>query len=174
MNFGEAVGHLEKALLLKDCYGDAHMNLGRVMMYEGHSTIALQHFSKSISCDPSNAAFHFERGVALGKLGMYSDAESGYNRALELDPNHHEALLNLAALFHQNYQLQEAIHRYKHLLNSAVNVPTTYQVMGYFVSAIDAIKLLLFQSVIVHWLMTEAKTPINLFYINILNLVVIV
>lgn len=59
---------------------------------------ALAHYDQALALEPGWAVVHFNRGVALRKLGRDEEALASYDRALALDPTHAEAHCNRANL----------------------------------------------------------------------------
>src|SRR5262249_30220154 len=56
-------------------------------------------FDAALALQPRFAAYYLNRGVGHGRLGQYARAEDDYQRALQLDPGHVNALNNLAWLW---------------------------------------------------------------------------
>lgn len=67
--------------------------------------------AKIVSTD--KAAYWFERGLRHDRTEAHRDAASAYRRALELDPDHVNARINLGRLMHtaRDYRAAESLYR---------------------------------------------------------------
>ena len=63
----------------------------------------------------------YELGVAFEVVDAEKDAESAYRRALHLDRNHVDSLINLGRLCHADGRLEEAESLYRRVLSRAVD-----------------------------------------------------
>jgi tetratricopeptide (TPR) repeat protein len=94
-----------------------HNQLGSMLHLLGDHAGALQHFSRAIVLDGSNAEFHFNRAALLRYLGDADGAEAGFDTAIALKPDEYEAYNGRAPLRTQTRernhiaQLSEVISR---------------------------------------------------------------
>ena len=65
---------------------------------------------------PSPAAAIFDKGLAAHQAGAFAEAEPLYQQALEIDPNHKQALSNLGAVLARRGELAPAIVCYQRAL----------------------------------------------------------
>jgi tetratricopeptide (TPR) repeat protein len=68
--------------------------MGHCHYEQGRYADAVGDFSASVACGPSHAWTHFNRGLALARVGRLVDARLAYDRAIELDPLLIEARVN--------------------------------------------------------------------------------
>jgi TolB-like protein/Tfp pilus assembly protein PilF len=76
-----------KALSLDDSLSEAHVAMGRVLMYHDHDFAgAERELKRAIELDTNNAfAFHSYGGLLTG-LGRRDEAEANFKRAIQLEP----------------------------------------------------------------------------------------
>jgi len=66
------------------------------------------------------------KGVALARQGALKEAQSAFQRALELDPGHYRAKTNLANLALQEGHLEEAVQLYQEVLAEHPDYPNAH------------------------------------------------
>jgi len=95
-----AESHFKKALRYGDSFSMAHTNYGAFLYQEGRYREALAQFEKAASDLTYNRRSYAltNYGRAAMQLGMTEEAEKAYTRALALDGNLPQALLDLAEL----------------------------------------------------------------------------
>jgi Flp pilus assembly protein TadD len=71
-------------------------------------TEAVGHLEKVVQKDPNNADAHNYLGFSLRKLGQYDKAGSHYRAALQLKPDHKQAIEYYGELFLQTKDLPKA------------------------------------------------------------------
>lgn len=103
--------------LLSEAFSDnpnaeTHQALGRMYLLQRQPDKAIEHLEQAKSADPGNATIYADLGAAYlekGKLGapeFFRPSLENLQRALELNPNLHEALFN-RALVHQYQDLND-------------------------------------------------------------------
>ncbi|MFO7623837.1 MAG: tetratricopeptide repeat protein [Anaerolineales bacterium] len=110
---------LEKAYLLDPESLAANSFLALYWQRLGQLELALEYLGNATHLDPSNPAFHLEIGNTLSEMGNLPEAQTAYQKAIDLapkDPLYWQALAEFA-LRHQ-IQLQElalpaALHAYE-------------------------------------------------------------
>jgi TolB-like protein/Tfp pilus assembly protein PilF len=76
-----------KALALDDSLSEAHVAMGRVLMYHDHDFGgAERELKKGIDLDPNNAFAFQTYGALLMYLSRRDEAEANYTRAIQLEP----------------------------------------------------------------------------------------
>jgi Flp pilus assembly protein TadD len=80
---------------------DALLNLGSLELSYGDFQSAFTHFGMVLKKRPKDPRLLLSHGVALRGLGRFAEARKGYERALELKPDLHEAHYNLCVLHYQ-------------------------------------------------------------------------
>lgn len=98
----EAEKHYRKAVALDPTKGDANNNLGAFLCKTGRATEAVQYFQKAVA-DPfyqTPALAWTNAGRCLEGSGDVAGAEDDYRKAITLDPQNAEALLQIASLLY--------------------------------------------------------------------------
>jgi len=109
-----------EALVLDPQFGDAHVNLGRLLQLAGRTDQAIEHYLASIRAGNGDPTAAFNLGTALEELGRWRDAIAAYQLALETDRRFADAHFNLARLCDQLGRRAEAIRHlrtYKRLVD---------------------------------------------------------
>jgi tetratricopeptide (TPR) repeat protein len=86
-----------------------HRSRGALLLRQGKLELAIREYMSSVEVNPYDAEAHFGYGEALRLKGHVEDAERELRRAIELDPTHHDARLNLCGLFLGEQRWKEAI-----------------------------------------------------------------
>lgn len=86
-----------------------HRSRGALLLREGKVEMAIREYMSSLEINPYDAETHFGYGEALRMKGLPVDAERELKRAVELDPTHHDARLNLCGLYLAEQRYKEAI-----------------------------------------------------------------
>ena len=116
-NADEAEKHYRKAVALDPSKGDANNNLGAFLCKTGRSAEAMQYFQKAVA-DPfyqTPALAWTNAGRCLETTGDNAGAEDDYRKAIALDPQNAEALLQISSLlFQQNdaFRARAFLQRY--------------------------------------------------------------
>jgi tetratricopeptide (TPR) repeat protein len=74
---------------------------------------ALHHFERADALHPDDPRVLQNQGLALRRLGRYSDSLRCLTRAAELEPTNPRHHLNLATLYHQTRDFERAIKEYR-------------------------------------------------------------
>lgn len=64
---------------------------GEVAFQQGRYEVALAYFELAVAADPSDATAQYDRGLALGRLDRWDEAEAAFEQALTLRPDFEEA-----------------------------------------------------------------------------------
>jgi len=116
-NQAEAEKHYRRAAALAPDKGDANNNLGAFLCKTGRAAEAGQYFQKAVA-DPfyqTPAVAWTNAGRCLEATGDTAGAEDDYRKAIALDPQNAEALLQVATLlFQQNdaFRARAFLQRY--------------------------------------------------------------
>jgi len=62
---------------------------------------ALEFLNLALEKEPKNPSFYFAKGVALGNMKKFDDAEATYKKGLEIEPENSDLNFNLGALYNQ-------------------------------------------------------------------------
>jgi len=82
-----AIELYQKAIDSDPKNSSTYINVAKLQIFETDYEDALKNAENAILLNSNNAVAHAIRGWALGKQGNYLDAETAFNRALEIDPN---------------------------------------------------------------------------------------
>ncbi len=99
----EALKAYEDALAIDPSHADALMNRGALLLKQGRVQEALANSRDFAARHPQRFEAWFNLGDACIKAGLPKDAATAFQDALELDPNHAEALM-FAGLAHSLLQ----------------------------------------------------------------------
>ncbi len=105
--------------------GDAELldRLGRVCQGLGDNVAAARHLAQAAALRPDWDAPRYHLAIALELLGRHDDAVTAYRAALELNPRHAEAHVNLANILTRRWRIEEALRHY----NAAILVRPDWQ-----------------------------------------------
>jgi Flp pilus assembly protein TadD len=101
LNYDAAVAWLQKAIALDDSLADAHIDLGKIYLFQGRREEARAAFERAQTAAPTDAYAPFYLATLLMEDGKYAEAEPLLKRSIELDP------LNPKA----HYSLGQALQR---------------------------------------------------------------
>jgi Tfp pilus assembly protein PilF len=86
-----------------------HVELGNIHLAQGDYKAAQSEYAKCMALDPRNPIAAFNHGLVLRRSGDAGGAVTFYNRALELDPNFREPMIELAILHLQAQRPDDAL-----------------------------------------------------------------
>jgi len=99
-------------------HADAINLLGAIAEQRGNYELAAEYFETSVSLSPKNALYHYNLALSKHRLGAWQDAQQGYRKALQFDPDMYNAAENLATLLilhsdnlEEAYQLLQQVER---------------------------------------------------------------
>jgi len=95
----EAAFQFKKAHNLAPDFPDAALALGHCLHTLGHFEAALGQYDQLITTTPQLMAAWNNRGITLLELGRHEEAAECFLRALELEPEFHDARVALATCF---------------------------------------------------------------------------
>ena len=110
---GEAAPHLKAAADTKPKEFRAQWHLAEALFATGDVAQAEQHYQTAAELDPRSAATQLGLGRAQARQNRLSEAAEHFRQAAQLDASFNDALLELAGLFEQNHQPDEAIAIYQ-------------------------------------------------------------
>lgn len=85
---------------------------GLVAYQSGHFDAAELFFIRAMHIDPTSAALHLNRGVALMAMKRFADALASYDRAILVQPDYVDAYYNRGATLHDMKRHGEALVSY--------------------------------------------------------------
>ena len=114
-------------------YGQSKIlsNLASAYRVQGDSALGLDTASQAIELNAKNSHAFLQKGIILGTLGNYAQAESAYLHAINLKPNFTTAKINLGSLYINLGRHEEAVE----LLEGAVSENPYYPQTFYNLAA---------------------------------------
>jgi len=112
--YSHALTHYVEAFALDPSLPDIHFHLGCVYCQQRFFDNALKHWLQHHH-EHRHTTTAFNIGVTYLFLGRYTEAETTFQSILQAEPNHEQALENLACTHLQNNQLDESIRCYQQL-----------------------------------------------------------
>jgi len=109
----EAVPYLDAAVKAKPKDFRPQRYLAEALLASGSAAQAEQHYQAAAEIDPKSAAAELGLARAQVRQQRLSDAAAHFRKAAELDVSFNDALLELAGLYEQNHQPDEAIELYQ-------------------------------------------------------------
>ncbi len=109
----EAVGMLDAAVRTKPQEFRAQWHLAEALLASGDAAGAEAHYRAAAELDPKSAPAELGLGRAQAGQNRLAEAAGHFRKAAELDGNFNGALLELAGLYEQNHQPEEAIALYQ-------------------------------------------------------------
>jgi tetratricopeptide (TPR) repeat protein len=76
---------------VKESFADFYLLRGLI-------NLSVRYYSQAIDINPLNSGYYIWRGVANLRIKEYDEAEVNFNKALEIEPNHVDALFNLTQM----------------------------------------------------------------------------
>lgn len=118
-----------------------HLDAARAALNAGQFDVALQEAQAAVAADPNSADAHYLLGNARNQLaGIAADEQSrrdhltkavdAYLTAIKLDPGHDAAHTNLATVYYQNGQFDEAQKYVETALKLKPDDATSHYVLG--------------------------------------------
>ena len=91
---------LAAAVRLDSGYANARANLGQAIAAQGLNRLdeAIVHFRDALRIDPANAETCNNLGTSLAEQGKFDEARIWFTRAIEIQPSHTRAQMNLKRL----------------------------------------------------------------------------
>ena len=95
---------------------DPHWMLGEITLREGDPEKALEHLDAALAIMPKLAEAYQDKGIALGRLGRWADAQAALQTAVALDPARPASRGYLAAAYNRMKNEESAAREYAELL----------------------------------------------------------
>ena len=108
-----AVPHLNTAEQAKPKELRPRLYLAEALLASGDAGQAETHYQAAVEIDPRSAAAQLGLARAQAKLQRLAEAAEHYRQAAQLDPSFNDALLELAGLYEQNHQPDDAVAIYQ-------------------------------------------------------------
>jgi tetratricopeptide (TPR) repeat protein len=105
----QAQAALEESLALDSTNVKTLLNLGRVLLDQGHPDEALVHVEAALGLDSGSAEVYRMKGRVQSALGQRDSAEASYRLALSIDPSDSWSMNNLGLLLIDEGRYDEAL-----------------------------------------------------------------
>jgi tetratricopeptide (TPR) repeat protein len=112
----DALGAFQKVLMREPMNALARVNVGYICLKKGIFGEAIEHLSRAIRLDNDKKATlyaHFYLGLVYLERDMFEDAQTFFQKALELGPSLLQAYYELGRAFWFNGQREEAIETWR-------------------------------------------------------------
>jgi len=120
----QAEEQFRKVIELEPDWGETHFFLGQLLAEDKDRLAeAAEHLTTASRLMPTNAQFHYNRGLALQHLGRVDQAEAALKRACQLDPGSTRYLYALTILYTQQNQWARAQEYAQRLVMLGGNEP---------------------------------------------------
>ena len=112
--FTTARNAANKALELDDGLADAHTSLALIhWLYDWDWAAADREFRRAIELKPGYVLAHHWRGLFLGEMGRFSEAEAELQKALEYDPLSAPIYADYGRVLYWAHRYDEALEKYR-------------------------------------------------------------
>lgn len=129
-NMEEAGQCCRRVIALRPDHGEAHVNLGNVLLSQGKLEDAVLHYQTAIRSNPNDARAFCSLGNALSSQGNHSEAAKNYQAALGLNPNFFEAYYSLGNSQMAQQKYDKAIISFRHAITLNPNYAAAYNNLG--------------------------------------------
>lgn len=109
----DAAPYLKTAVDAKPKEYRAQFHLAEALLGAGDAAQAEPHYQLAAELDPKSAAAQLGLGRTQARQNRLSAAAEHFEKAAQLDPSFNDALLELAGLYEQNHQPEQAIAIYQ-------------------------------------------------------------
>ena len=110
--------HLHKAYILKPNIGWFAMEYGYFLFRRGLYPLAIPYMSRAVELDPLVPSNYLGRGFCYHYMGRFEEAEEDYKKALEIEPDHVDAIeryIDLLIDLNRMEETEEWLERYKRI-----------------------------------------------------------
>jgi len=97
-NYEKGIAILERGLQINPGLIKARRNLANIMLLKENYLGAATHYRLLIQANQGDADMFNDLGVALARLGKEKEAMANFRRALAMNPQHREAMMNMRLL----------------------------------------------------------------------------
>jgi serine/threonine-protein kinase len=112
-DYDQAIGNLQKALVLDPLNADAYRELAKAFEKRGRLKEAESTYRNAIAVRPNFWAAHNELGGFYYRQGRYADAEKEFRTVVELTPDNPRGYSNLGAMAYTQKRYDEAAKMYE-------------------------------------------------------------
>ena len=128
--FEEAIGWLNKAILINSNNHSVFNNLGVCYKELKKYPDALNNFKKALKVEPNYAEAHNNLGIVNRLLGSYNEAIKNYYKAIDLKSNYAEAYNNLGVVYLNQKEFDKAKNQFDQAITLRPNYSEAYNNLG--------------------------------------------
>ena len=140
-NIDEAGNCCRRVLSLQPNHGDAHLNLGNVLLHYGKHDEAISHYKTALQFNPKNAGALCCLGTSLAAVGNHDEAVANFEAAIRLNPNIVEAYYNLGNSQIAQNKYEAAVESYRQAIRLNPRYALAYNNLGSALKKLGAIDL---------------------------------
>jgi tetratricopeptide (TPR) repeat protein len=124
--------NLEKSIRKNPAYVTPYLSLAKILTDRNQIDDAIQAYTTLIENRPDQAPAHTLAGTLYEQKGRYDLAQTHYEKALAIDPDHIPAINNLAYLYaEQNLHLDQALELARQARKQTGQVPAIMDTLGW-------------------------------------------
>jgi Flp pilus assembly protein TadD len=101
---------------------DKDLRKGIELIKQVENESAITFLTKALRNNPNNPEIHRHLGIAFSNLGDQKNAISHFQKALDIDPTHHQTWWNLGNIYEIKMQYNEARKAYQEAADNAVSL----------------------------------------------------
>lgn len=178
--YNQAIDALNKAIKIDRKYVAAHNLLGSIYFAQGNYDAAISKYKTALSLNKKYGDAYYNLGLAykyyavhLGKKNYFSEAEKMFSNAVESDPKHYLAGMELGNIYKIQGKKEQAIIRYKTSLEIQPSSPETWANLGTLYleqGRTSEAQFAINKAVQAHPESAEAHFALGIYYLNVQNL----
>jgi tetratricopeptide (TPR) repeat protein len=111
--------------------GDAHANLGYVLLHKGSNEEAAFEYGEAARLLPGWGFVVNNRGIALGRMGRQDEALDAYREAARVAPKNEASCFNAAHIYREKGNWDEAATWYREAIRRSPLFREAYRELGY-------------------------------------------
>lgn len=118
--YEKAIDFITRAICQNEGIGSFYSNRGAACKGQGKYQDAISNYSRALELEPRNPAFLYNLGITLALNGDPAEAQQAYRKAIRINPDYIDALVNLSnLLLEEDENLEEAIALCRKVVNLA-------------------------------------------------------
>jgi tetratricopeptide (TPR) repeat protein len=114
----KALDWLNKAIVTKPDYADAHYDLGLVLERQGKLAEAVSKFEELLRADPQDYNVGFQLAILYYRSGKKTESQALFEQIIISQPNYANARWFLASIYEENKQYDLAIEQMNEILKT--------------------------------------------------------
>ncbi len=122
--------YCEHALSLDQSSAEPLVNLGKICIGTGEYQQALKHLNRALELDSANFEIHRFKAQVYEYMGMQSEAETAYRKAIALRPEYGKSYNELGVFYYNHGRYQEAAEQFRSVITLTPDNFTAYNNLG--------------------------------------------